>query len=108
MQRRRNDDEAAVTAWMPPDARPVREGVYERQDPAGPFSCWSGRAWNADARTPGEAARRTSPSPQQRAPWRGRVEASDAPCATCRGHGVVDRGFDEEHGVDLIDECADC
>ena len=101
-------DDAATTPWFDAAARPAHEGVYERRAPAGPFACWNGRGWNADAATPGQAARQTATSAHRDAAWRGLVEPSDAPCATCRGHTVVDRGFDDERGVDLIAECADC
>ena len=97
-----------VTDWYGATARPVHEGVYERLFPAGPYSCWNGRAWNADAPRPAEAARQTRASDYQDARWRGLVEASAEPCATCRGHTVVDRGVDEDSGEDLIAECVDC
>jgi hypothetical protein len=97
-----------VTAWFGPPSHPAHEGVYERRAPAGPFACWNGRAWNADARSPAHAAAQRDVSPHQDASWRGLVEPSDVPCATCRGHTVVDRGVDDENGIDLIAECPDC
>ena len=99
---------APLTAWYPPDTRPEREGVYERRSPDGAYACWNGRAWNADARSPAAAARQRVASARQSTSWRGLTAASGAPCATCRGHSVLDRGFDEEAGVDRIEECPDC
>lgn len=98
----------AVTEWFDARSRPVHEGVYERLFPAGPYSCWNGASWNADASDPTAAARQPRPSAWQDARWRGLLEASAEPCATCRGHTVVDRGFDEDSGEDLIAECVDC
>ncbi len=97
-----------VTEWFGPTTPPEREGVYQRLAPAGPFACWNGRRWNADAHAPAEAARQTTPSRYPGAPWRGLVEPTDRPCATCGGHTVVDRGVDADSGTDLIDECPDC
>lgn len=97
-----------VTSWFGGDVHPVRAGVYERRAPAGPFACWDGSRWRDDAHRPDDAARVTDSSRFDRAAWRGRAEPSAAPCATCRGHGVVDRGIDVESGADLIDECPDC
>lgn len=97
-----------VTDWFDAGVRPAHEGVYERLFPAGPYSCWNGAGWNADAPDPGAAAGQAAPSAFQEARWRGLIEASAEPCATCRGHTVVDRGFDEDSGEDLIAECADC
>ena len=39
---------------------------------------------------------------------RGIGEPTSARCATCRGQGVLDRGFYEDAARDLIDECPDC
>ena len=97
-----------VTDWLPATARPVREGVYERLFPAGPYSCWNGRAWNVDADQPASAASQDGLSPYQRVGWRGLTTQTGEPCATCRGHTLVDRGFDAESGADLIGECPDC
>jgi hypothetical protein len=97
-----------VTDWFGTQTRPTHEGVYERLFPAGPYSCWNGAAWNADAYEPAAAARQDRLSDVQDARWRGLVEASAAPCATCRGHTVVDRGVDDDSGEDLIAECPDC
>ncbi len=102
------DVKLIVTDWFGPSSRPEREGVYERLAPGGAFTCWNGRAWNADAHSPADAARQTAISPHQAVPWRGVVEQVDAPCATCRGHTVVDRGYDDERDADLIAECPDC
>ncbi len=97
-----------VTDWFGPSSRPGREGVYERLSPGGPFTCWNGRAWNADAHSPADAAKQTGISAHQAAAWRGIVQQVDAPCATCRGHTVIDRGHDPDTGDDLIAECPDC
>jgi len=98
----------AMTGWIAGAARPVREGVYERREPAGPYACWSGAAWRADASSPAEAASQSAPSDFPAAPWRGLAEAPNSVCLTCRGQGVLDAGFDAESGRDLIDECPDC
>lgn len=97
-----------VTDWIAGDVKPVHEGVYERRNSDGSFSCWNGQAWNEDAATPAEAAGREAPSRDQNASWRGLVEQSPLPCATCKGHTVVDGGVDAESGADLIAECPDC
>lgn len=97
-----------VTDWIRGSAAPVREGVYERRMSDGPFSCWNGQRWNEDAATPALAAGKDVPSRDQNASWRGLVAPSDLPCATCKGHTVVDRGYDEETERDLIAECPDC
>ncbi len=97
-----------VTDWLPGSERPMREGVYERRVSDGAYSCWSGEAWNEDAESPAEAATRRSPSRDQNASWRGLVEPSGLPCATCKGHTVVDLGQHPESGDDLLDECPDC
>lgn len=95
-----------VTDWTPGNVHPVREGVYERRVSDGTYSCWDGTRWNQDADSPAEAAGRRTPSRDQDASWRGLAEPSDRPCATCRGHGVIDGGNDES--PDLIAECPDC
>jgi hypothetical protein len=41
-------------------------------------------------------------------PRRASAAPSAAPCPTCRGHTVIDRGLDVENGADLIEECPDC
>ncbi len=96
------------TPWLEAASLPARAGVYERRAPAGPFACWDGSHWRADAPTASLAARQTGASPHSGAPWRGLRTAVDAPCATCRGHTVLDRGIDAESGADLIEECPDC
>lgn len=96
------------TAWFAAPAVPARAGVYERHAPAGPFSCWDGARWRRDARTAAAAARQQNGSAYLGAKWRGLVAASAAPCATCRGHTVIDRGVDAESNADLIEECPDC
>jgi hypothetical protein len=101
-------DRSPRTAWLDAETVPWRPGVYERRAPAGPFACWDGARWRADAKTPAAAARRQGASAIQRAAWRGLVAASSAPCATCRGHTVIDRGVDVDNGADLIEECPDC
>lgn len=95
------------TAWFDASASPGRAGVYERRAPAGPYSCWDGRRWRADAESAAAASRQEGIA-RRRAAWRGLVAESAAPCATCRGQTVVDRGTDVESGADLIEECPDC
>lgn len=97
-----------LTGWLPASARPVRAGVYERRTPAGRYACWDGARWRADAPTPAAAARQEASSGQGEAPWRGLARLSAAPCATCRGQTVIDRGVDTQSGADLIEECAEC
>ena len=58
--------------------------------------------------TPTQASRKHGLSRHQSVPWRGIGEPTSARCATCRGHGVLDRGFDEDAARDLIEECPDC
>jgi hypothetical protein len=99
---------AALTPWLDGAATPVRPGVYARRAPAGPFACWDGARWRADAGTPAAAARREGVSRFAAVPWRGLAAPADEPCATCRGHTVLDRGVDVENGADLIEECPDC
>jgi hypothetical protein len=95
------------TSWLAASSPPSRRGVYERRPPAGPYACWDGKRWHADASSAAAAARQQGASRFQRAAWRG-LAAASAPCATCRGHTVVDRGVDVESGADLIEECPDC
>lgn len=97
-----------VTDWIPGSVRPMREGVYERRVSDGTYSCWDGAAWNRDSDSPAEAAGSRTTSRDQNASWRGLTERSELPCATCNGHGIVDRGYDEASSRDLIDECPDC
>ena len=101
-------NEPERTAWFDADTAPARAGVYERRAPAGPYACWDGRRWRADAGSVAAAASRADASAIPRAAWRGLVEAAAAPCATCRGSTVIDRGVDIESGADLIGECPDC
>ena len=103
-----NPDATPLTDWLPRDVRPVHPGVYERRVSDGSFSCWNGRQWNGDAPDPAAAAGMSEPSRDQNASWRGLVEKSDLPCATCRGETVVDRGYDDVADRDLITECPDC
>ncbi len=100
--------DSAITRWLDGASAPVRAGVYLRRAPAGPFTCWDGEHWRADAATPAAAAREDRASQFLRSPWRGLIAPSDAPCATCRGHTVLDHGIDAETGADLIEECPDC
>ncbi|MEO8938783.1 MAG: hypothetical protein ABI277_04650 [Burkholderiaceae bacterium] len=101
-------DPNEVTDWFSGAVHPAQEGVYERRVSDGSFSCWNGRSWNRDADTPADAAGAVEPSRDQNASWRGLKAASALPCATCKGHTVVDRGFDVETGADLLVECPDC
>ena len=102
------DNPLQLTDWMDAGVRPTRGGVYERRSPAGRYACWDGQHWYADAATPVQASRRHGLSSHQAVPWRGVAEPTSARCATCRGHSVLDRGFDEDAARDLIDECPDC
>ena len=97
-----------VSDWISGSAAPVREGVYERRGVDGAYSCWNGDRWGGDADAPDEAAASRAVSREQAAPWRGLAAPSDAPCATCRGHTVVDAGVDADAGTDLLGECPDC
>jgi hypothetical protein len=102
--RRRGAPEA--TAWLDARDPPVREGVYRRQAPAGPYSCWSAEQWFGDAPSVAAAAAARRPSTWQHARWAGISQAPDEPCALCRGLTVIDHGHDE--AGDLIDECPEC
>ncbi len=102
------DQSPDLTDWLPGAVPPVHEGVYERRVSDGTFSCWNGNQWNADADSPAEAAGSQAASRDQNASWRGLVAQSSLPCATCKGHTVVDRGQHEETDADLIGECPDC
>lgn len=97
-----------ATPWFDGHTEPLREGPYQRQYPAGPYSCWAQGRWYGDAATPQAAAAARTPSRRQHAAWRGLDTASEAPCAMCRGSKVVDLGFDAESGDDLIADCIDC
>jgi len=96
------------TGWFTAATEPVREGVYRRQSPAGPFSCWAQGQWYGDAATPETAAKQRSPSKHQAMAWSGLTTPPDTPCLLCRGHGVIDFGIDAESGEDLIDPCPEC
>jgi len=104
----RSAADPARTRWFDAAALPARPGVYERRGGRGRYACWDGSRWRKDADSAAAAARQPSASLLQRVPWRGLVEASAAPCSTCRGHTVVDHGVDAETGADLLDECPDC
>jgi len=107
--RRIAGNEAHRTAWFDGASAPARPGVYERRAPAGRYACWDGTRWRGDAGSVAAAASREDASPVQRAAWRGLVSAAAAaPCATCRGQTVIDRGVDVDSGADLIAECPDC
>jgi hypothetical protein len=108
MMTNRRADAPQRTAWFDAETVPSRPGVYERRAPAGPYACWDGMRWRSDAATAAAAALDEDASAIQRAAWRGLAATSAAPCATCRGHTVIDRGVDVETGVDLIEECPDC
>ena len=101
-------NETSLTDWLEGGTRPVHAGVYQRRWPGGPYTCWDGRAWRQDAATPQAAASRETPSATAHAPWRGLATPPDRPCLACKGHGVIDLGWDDERGVDLISECLDC
>lgn len=95
-----------LTDWLAARVSPVHPGVYLRESPAGPYACWDGRRWRADAATPHAAASQAGTSARPRARWRGLSAAPSAPCLTCKGHTVVDHGV--EGDTDLISECPDC
>lgn len=97
-----------LTGWLPAATPPVHAGVYLREAPAGPYACWDGLRWRADAATPQAAASQSGRSSRPRARWRGLSVAPDAPCLTCKGHTVVDHGVDPHSETDLITECPDC
>jgi hypothetical protein len=97
-----------LTPWLAGAERPARGGVYRRRFPAGPYTCWDGAHWRVDSATVAAAAAQERSSRWQDAAWRGRVEPAPAPCPTCGGRTVIDRGVDEETGIDLIAECPDC
>ena len=99
---------AVLTPWLPATARPVREGVYSRAAPAGPYACWSGSTWYGDAASAAAAAARVEPSAHQSAAWRGLSSPPETPCFACKGHTVIDRGVDPETQRDLIEECPEC
>ena len=104
-----NPTGARLTPWLDGVQRPARAGVYQRRPPAGPYACWDGARWRADAAKRG----RGRPAPRTERVRLGAVArpagwAADAPCATCRGHTVIDHGVDLEAGADLIEECPDC
>src|SRR3954464_15530524 len=96
-----------LSSWVAGSVNPIREGVYRRKSPAGPYTCWSGRHWYLDADSPARAATRVELSPHQAAPWRGVATPTAGPCFTCRGHTVIDRGYDAEGDADLIEEGPD-
>lgn len=97
-----------ATPWFDGQATPLREGPYRRRHPAGPYSCWAQGRWYGDAPSPEAAAQARRPSRRQHAAWRGVAGNTGQPCSICRGSRVVDLGFDEESGRDLIDDCLDC
>ncbi|MEO8836883.1 MAG: hypothetical protein ABI364_09100 [Caldimonas sp.] len=99
---------SGLTGWLGTDQSPARAGVYARRSPAGPYACWDGARWRADAATVEAAARQGAASLHRRAAWRGLAQATPGECSTCRGHTVIDRGVDSETGADLIAECPDC
>ncbi|MBA3598400.1 MAG: hypothetical protein H0W40_13645 [Methylibium sp.] len=105
---RKNGAGHALTGWLDGSHRPTHRGVYARKEPAGPYACWGGEGWFADAATPQAAALEEAPSAHQAAPWRGLAKPPAAPCLTCRGHTVLDHGYDEQTELDTIMECPDC
>jgi len=66
-----------LTPWFAGADKPVRTGVYQRNFPAGPYSCWDGARWLQDRATVAVAAVQTRPSRYQEASWRGLVEPSE-------------------------------
>ena len=63
-----------LTPWQSGSRKPERQGVYQRNFPAGPYSCWDGEAWCGDATSPSSAAAEREHSPHQHASWRGLAE----------------------------------
>lgn len=98
----------ALTPWFSGHREPVREGVYRRRSSNAPYACWSGTQWHADADTPQAAAASRQVSARQHVPWRGVATPPPGPCFACRGHTVIDRGWDDEAERDQIEECVDC
>ena len=101
-------DSSFLTTWLSGSSAPVNEGVYLRRTPAGPYSCWSGDRWYGDAEELEQAARAKQPSRHQSSPWRGLLAPSAGPCWACKGHTVIDQGYDAEKDADLIEECPHC
>lgn len=99
---------SALTGWFDANEQPVREGVYERRSTSGRYACWSGTHWYADAATPEAAAAQRRFSPRQALPWRGVATPPPGPCFACRGHSVIDHGWDDDTGRDRIEECIEC
>ena len=75
---------AALTGWLPGSQPPLREDVYQRGRPAGPYSCWSGDRWFGDEKDPEAAAAQKRPSTHQSARWRGLTTPPSEPCWSCR------------------------
>ena len=98
----------ATTAWLSAGTSPALPGVYQRSGPAGPYACWDGSRWRRGATSAASAALQTAPASAAGARWRGLRQAATAPCATCRGQTVIDHGFNDDSGADLIVECPDC
>jgi hypothetical protein len=97
-----------LSPWFEPGVEPVHEGVYRRQFPGGPYSCWAQGRWYGDAASPDAAAATGKPSRHAKLPWAGLSSPPDAPCFRCRGHGVIDLGVDAESDADLIELCPEC
>lgn len=97
-----------LSPWFMGSIVPMHEGAYKREAPAGPYSCWTQGRWWGDAATPQAAAAARRPSRLQRAAWRGLTASMEEMCRACRGGQVIDLGFDQLTGDDLIAECADC
>jgi hypothetical protein len=98
---------AAVTAWLSGDLQPEHLGVYQREFPAGPYSCWDGLRWRLDAATPREAAAALQWSRYQSVRWRGLVAPSGERCETCKGVGVLDQGPEADEREAIV-PCPDC
>jgi hypothetical protein len=74
----------SVTAWFPPDIKPVRVGVYERANCAGGrFSRWNGHYWETSFDGDVTKGKVVTPryrvsgfrSMYQQCPWRGRAKS---------------------------------
>lgn len=65
-----------LTPWYPPEVKPVRVGVYQRNLGEGSptYSRWNGREWKFSRPTADEADEQTFRSLWQYMDWRGLAE----------------------------------
>lgn len=70
----------AVTTWFPPETKPVRKGMYQRDMSLFYkfwWSYWNGKSWGASSYFFSVAyARRKEQCVNQSAPWRGLISAA--------------------------------